>query len=197
MRLVLIAIITVIVGAVAGVFYANRFGDPHPPQTAVAEKKAPASTKTSPAASISQARQLEQRRKRMRHEALSFFASLDESGCSLDPMDSELYADDSRYSMRYHMPDGSERVLEMTGADLKAFGLHSEAQLQLNVLECSSQGRYVDAGTEWVRVREQRVLSADRVGMPVQIRQTRSLIVKPGADGRWRIQEIIGTGHVR
>jgi hypothetical protein len=195
----------VLAGAVAGISYAYLSERPlASAPTAVAEAPEPAAKrKRSAAKSKRQKKRMQvtraQRRatvRKLRAGAERFFARLDSLGCSLDPANSDLIVDAARYSMAYRLIDGSQKTLEMTGAEYKAFGLQPSRELNLYELECTTQGRFYKVVRSFVRVHEQRSLRAKQDGKKVSLQLDRTILVGPNAAGVWAIHEIAGTGKI-
>lgn len=128
--------------------------------------------------------------------AKRFIAEIDAMGCALDPADPDLLMDGARYSMKYRLADGSQKTLEMSGTEYKAFGLEPAHELGLTALECANQGRSFKVDDKVVRVGETRNFTADQQGQPVKIRLDRILLVGPNASGNWVIHEISGRGVI-
>ncbi|MGI9387668.1 MAG: hypothetical protein ACR2OX_09580 [Methyloligellaceae bacterium] len=198
MRTFWIVIGMMIVGFMAGLFYAYLPGSSEPSTivVTVAEKPKKPDTKRA-AASILRAQELRARRLSMRNSAEEFFANLEDDECDLDPANLELYADDARYSMRYRLPDGEEKSLELRGKEFKSFGIGTAKELSVSGLQCTTRGRFFQVEDDRVRVHEQRTLEAIYQGDSVEIHQKRTLVVGPNENGDWVIHEITGAGVIR
>ena len=199
MRAFAFVAITMIVGFAGGVFYGKIFGSPpQAPQTdAVAgqtDKKAEAKRNPNAIAAAASRRYAEKRE--MRLFAQDFFSELDDYGCTLEPAALERFSDAARFSMEYRLPDGTDRKLEMSGADYKSFGMNPEAELGLDSVDCRRQGRIYQVGNGAVRVHEERILDAFYRGQTVEIRQTRVVVVGLSEDGDWMIQELTGRARI-
>ena len=199
MRAFAFVAIMMIIGFAGGIFYGEFFGPaPEVPQTVAvagqADKKAGAKRNPNAIAAAASLRYAEKRE--MRLSAQDFFSELDEYGCTLEPSALERFSDTARFSMEYRLPDGTDRKLEMSGADYKAFGMNPEAELGLDGVDCRRQGRIYQVENGAVRVHEERVLDARYRGQAVEIQQTRVLVVGPSEDGDWMIQELTGRARI-
>ena len=196
----------VLAGAVAGISYAYFSSGPLPsgpaavsaaPEPAAKRKRRAARSKSrrkSPQITRAQRRATT---RKLRAGAKQFFARLDSLGCSLDPANSDLIIDAARYSMTYSLVDGSQKTLQMSGVEYKAFGLQPSRELNLYELECTKQGRFYKVENSFVRVREQRSLAAKQDGRKVSLQLDRTILVGPNAAGVWVIHEIAGKGTIR
>ena len=199
MRAFAFVAIMMIIGFAGGIFYGEFFSPaPEVPQTVAvagqADKKAEAKRNPNAIAAAASLRYAEKRE--MRLSAQDFFSELDEYGCTLEPSALERFSDTARFSMEYRLPDGTDRKLEMSGADYKAFGMNPEAELGLDGVDCRRQGRIYQVENGAVRVHEERVLDARYRGQAVEIQQTRVLVVGPSEDGDWMIQELTGRARI-
>ncbi len=193
-------------GAIAGISYAYLSPSPLPQEPAAVAKAPDSAAKRKRRAARSRSRKKRQQVSRaqrratvrkLRAGAEQFFTRLDTLGCSLDPANSDLILDGARYSMSYRLVDGSQKTLEMSGAEYKAFGLQPSRELNLYELECTKQGRFYKVEKSFVRVHEQRSLAAKQDGKKVSIQLDRTILIGPDAAGVWVIHEIAGKGTIR
>jgi len=198
-RIALLITVMMGLGFFGGLFYASLTQGPAPAPIPVAapDFSVPDSKDAAAAASILRARQLRDRRRSMRAEAADFLSELDEAGCTLDPAAHDHYADAGSYSMKFNLPDGSERKFEMTGAQFKGFAVDAAAELKLSNLDCDQSGRYFQVENDTVRVHENRRIEARLNGESVEIQQKRNLVLRQDDDGRWQIQEIKGVARIQ
>lgn len=199
MRIALLISVMMGFGFFGGLFYASLTQGPAPAPIPVAapDFSVPDAKDAAAAASILRARQLRDRRRRMRAEAEAFLSELDEAGCTLDPAEYDRYADAGSYSMQFSLPDGSERKFEMTGAQFKGFAVDAAAELKLSNLDCDQSGRFFQIEKDTVRVLENRRIEARYDGQIVEIQQKRNLVLSQDDDGLWKIQEIKGIARIQ
>lgn len=199
MRIVLLITVMMGLGFFGGLFYASLTEGPAPAPIPVAapDFSIPDAKDAAAAASVLRARELRDRRRWMRTEAEAFLSELDEAGCTLDPAEYDRYADAGSYSMRFSLPDGSERTFEMTGEQFKGFAVDAAAELKLSNLDCDQTGRYFQIEKDTVRVLEDRRIEARFNGEVVEIKQKRNLVLSQDEDGRWKIQKIKGVARIQ
>lgn len=198
-RITLLITLMMGLGFFGGLFYASLTQGPAPAPIPVAapDFSVPDSRDAAAAASVLRARKLREHRRSMRAEAADFLAELDEAGCTLDPAAHDHYADTGSYSMKFNLPDGTERKFEMTGAQFKGFAVDAAAELKLSNLDCDQSGRYFQVENDTVRVLEDRRIEARLNGEIVEIKQRRNLVLGQDDDGRWQIQEIKGVARIQ
>ncbi len=199
MRIALIVTVMMGLGFFGGLFYASLTQGPAPAPIPVAapDFSVPDAKDAAAAASVLRARQLRDRRRGMRAEAEAFLSELDEAGCTLDPTQFDRYADSGSYSMKFNLPDGSERKFEMTGEQFKGFAVDAAAELKLSNLDCDQSGRFFQIEKDTVRVLENRRIEARLNGKIVEIQQKRNLVLTQNDDGDWQIQEIKGVARIQ
>ena len=199
MRVFFLIAAMMVLGFFGGLFYAHLVfvPSPLPVRTATEDGASPRPPPKPAAAAIARAHHERQRRRRLQEAAEAFLSELDELGCALDPIDREYYSDTAKYSMRYELPDGSDRNLEMTGAQYKAFGVTPVDELNLSALDCDQSGRFFKIDKDSVRVLEHRKFDAIYDGQAVEIEQKRKLVMHQNEDGKWVIQELTGAAAIR